>query len=129
MNLVVRIGLAELAFGAMMGWTVAANFLAPQVLKRIGVRNGRRLLQAHLDYIMMGILLSMMGILLIAVGLAVPGMPDWLAVVVVFGALLNPTLFLPMAFKENITSSPGFKAATFISFVAMSGGLVVVALQ
>lgn len=122
MNLVVRIGLAELAFGAMMGWTVAANFLAPQVLKRIGVRNGRRLLQAHLDYIMMGILL-------IAVGLAVPGMPDWLAVVVVFGALLNPTLFLPMAFKENITSSPGFKAATFISFVAMSGGLVVVALQ
>ncbi|GAB5903607.1 MULTISPECIES: hypothetical protein [Mycobacteroides] len=122
MNLIVRIGLAELAFGAMMGWTVAANFLAPQVLKRIGVTNGRRLLQAHLDYIMMGILL-------IAVGLAVPGMPGWLATVVVFGALLNPTLFLPMAFKENITSTPGFKAATFISFVAMSGGLVVVALQ
>lgn len=122
MNLIVRIGLAELAFGAMMGWTVAANFLAPQVLKRIGVTNGRRLLQAHLDYVMMGILL-------IAVGLAVPGMPGWLATVVVFGALLNPTLFLPMAFKENITSTPGFKAATFISFVAMSGGLVVVALQ
>ncbi|TDZ80477.1 hypothetical protein [Mycobacteroides salmoniphilum] len=122
MNLVVRIGLIELAFGAMMGWMVAANFLAPQVLKRIGVTNGRRLLQAHLDYIMMGILL-------IAVGLAVPGMPGWLATVVVFGALLNPTLFLPMAFKENITSTPGFKAATFISFVAMSGGLVVVALQ
>lgn len=122
MNLVVRIGLAELAFGAMMGWTVAANFLAPQVLKRIGVTNGRRLLQAHLDYIMMGILL-------IAVGLAIPGIPGWLATVVVFGALLNPTLFLPMAFKENITSTPGFKAATFISFVAMSGGLVVVALQ
>ncbi|MFD6197776.1 hypothetical protein ACFWE3_13835 [Mycobacteriaceae bacterium NPDC060252] len=122
MNLIVRIGLAELAFGAMMGWTVAANFLAPQVLKRIGVTNGRRLLQAHLDYIMMGILL-------IAVGLAVPGMPGWLAAVVVFGALLNPTLFLPMAFKENITSTLCFKAATFISFVAMSGGLVVVALQ
>ncbi|TDZ87400.1 hypothetical protein DE4585_00393 [Mycobacteroides salmoniphilum] len=122
MNLVVRIGLIELAFGAMMGWMVAANFLAPQVLKRIGVTNGRRLLQAHLDYIMMGILL-------IAVGLAVPGMPGWLATVVVFGALLNPTLFLPMVFKENITSTPGFKAATFISFVAMSGGLVVVALQ
>ncbi len=122
MNLVVRIGLAELAFGAMMGWMVAANFLAPHVLKRIGVTNGRRLLQAHLDYIMMGILL-------IAVGLAVPGMPGWLATVVVFGALLNPTLFLPMAFKENIASTPGFKAATFISFVAMSGGLVVVALQ
>ncbi|MFA4084846.1 hypothetical protein [Mycobacteroides salmoniphilum] len=122
MNLVVRIGLIELAFGAMMGWTVAANFLAPQLLKRIGVTNGRRFLQAHLDYIMMGILL-------IAVGLAVPGMPGWLTAIVVFGALLNPTLFLPMAFKENITSSTGFKAATFVSFVAMSGGLVVVALQ
>ncbi|AYM40572.1 hypothetical protein ABQE45_18585 [Mycobacteroides chelonae] len=122
MNLVVRIGLLELAFGAMMGWAVAANFLAPQLIKRIGVTNGRRFLQAHLDYIMMGILL-------IAVGLAVPGMPGWLAAVVVFGALLNPTLFLPMAFKENVTSTAVFKAVTFASFVATSGGLALVAVQ
>ncbi|MUM19599.1 hypothetical protein FZI91_21185 [Mycobacterium sp. CBMA271] len=122
MNFVVRAGLIELAFGALLGWAVAANFLAPQVIQRIGVVNGRRILQAHLDYIMMGILL-------IAVGLAVPDLPRWLAGVVVFGAVLNPTLFLPMAFKEDITSTLGFKVATFVSFVAMSGSLVLVAVQ
>jgi len=122
MSLVVRIGLAELALGALMGWLVAANFLAPQLLKRIGVTNGRRFLQAHLDYVIMGILL-------IAVGLAVPPLPGWLAAVVIYGALLNPTLFLPMAFKESVTSSVSFKAATFTSFVAMSGGLILVAVQ
>lgn len=122
MNLVVRLGLAELAFGALMGWVVAANFLAPQLLKRIGVTNGRRFLQAHLDYIIMGILL-------IAVGLAVPNLPGWLVAVLVYGTLLNPTLFLPMAFNANITSNAAFKAATFTSFVAMSGSLVLVAVQ
>lgn len=122
MNLVVRVGLAELAFGALMGWVVAANFLAPQLLKRIGVTNGRRFLQAHLDYIIMGILL-------IAVGLAVPNLPGWLVAVLVYGTLLNPTLFLPMAFNADITSNAAFKAATFTSFVAMSGSLVVVAVQ
>ncbi|OAT68351.1 hypothetical protein AWB85_08545 [Mycobacteroides immunogenum] len=122
MNLVVRAGLAELAFGALMGWVVAANFLAPQLLKRIGVTNGHRFLQAHLDYIIMGILL-------IAVGLAVPNLPGWLVAVLVYGTLLNPTLFLPMAFNANITSNAAFKAATFTSFVAMSGSLVLIAVQ
>ncbi|SKK20110.1 hypothetical protein [Mycobacteroides abscessus] len=122
MSIVVRIGLAELALGALLGWVVAANFLAPQLLRRAGVTNGRRFLQAHLDYIIMGILL-------IAVGLAVPDLPGWLAAVVVYGALLNPTLFLPMAFKQNVTSNTSFKVATFTSFAAMSGSLVLVAVQ
>ncbi|AMU19769.1 hypothetical protein [Mycobacteroides abscessus] len=122
MTIVVRIGLAELALGALLGWVVAANFLAPQLLRRAGVTNGRRFLQAHLDYIIMGILL-------IAVGLAVPDLPGWLAAVVAYGALLNPTLFLPMAFKQNVTSNTSFQVATFTSFVAMSGGLVLVAVQ
>ncbi|SHQ36391.1 Uncharacterised protein [Mycobacteroides abscessus subsp. bolletii] len=122
MTIVVRIGLAELALGALLGWVVAANFLAPQLLRKAGVTNGRRFLQAHLDYIIMGILL-------IAVGLAVPDLPGWLAAVVAYGALLNPTLFLPMAFKQNVTSNTSFQVATFTSFVAMSGGLVLVAVQ
>ncbi|WP_195166963.1 hypothetical protein [Mycobacteroides abscessus] len=122
MTIVVSIGLAELALGALLGWVVAANFLAPQLLRRAGVTNGRRFLQAHLDYIIMGILL-------IAVGLAVPDLPGWLAAVVAYGALLNPTLFLPMAFKQNVTSNTSFQVATFTSFVAMSGGLVLVAVQ
>ncbi|SLI64529.1 Uncharacterised protein [Mycobacteroides abscessus subsp. bolletii] len=122
MTIVVRIGLAELALGALLGWVVAANFLAPQLLRRAGVTNGRRFLQAHLDYIIMGILL-------IAAGLAVPDLPGWLAAVVAYGALLNPTLFLPMAFSQNVASNTSFQVATFTSFVAMSGGLVLVAVQ
>ena len=64
MSTIVRIGLLELAFGAMLGWVVAGNFIAPQLLRRAGVVHARRILQAHLDYVIMGIIL-------IAIGLAI----------------------------------------------------------
>ena len=117
MSVLVQIGLFELAFGALLGWAVAGNLLAPEVMKRVGIVSPRRIMQAHLDYIMMGVIL-------IAVGLAVPQLATWIAVLVVLGTLLNPTLFLPMAFNEKVTSTTAFKAVSLVSFVATSVGLV-----
>ncbi|MEH3133316.1 MAG: hypothetical protein PGN27_25455 [Mycolicibacterium neoaurum] len=117
MSVLVQIGLFELAFGALLGWAVAGNLLAPEAMKRLGIVSPRRIMQAHLDYIMMGVIL-------IAVGLAVPQLAAWVATLVVLGTLLNPTLFLPMAFNEKVTSTTTFKIVSLVSFVATSVGLV-----
>lgn len=122
MSTIVRIGLLELAFGALLGWVVAGNFIAPQVLRRAGIKHARRILQAHLDYVIMGIIL-------IAVGLAVPQLPTWIAAVVIYGTLMNPTLFLPLAFDEGLKSNLLYRVVTVSSFIATSVGLTLVAFQ
>ena len=117
MDVLTRIGLVELAFGAMLGWAVAATMITPQLVERAGVRKPRRILQAHLDYVIMGIIL-------IAVGLAVPGLPAWLAAVIVVGTWMNPTLFVPLAFSPRAATHTWFQVVSVLSFAATSGGLV-----
>ena len=78
MSSLVNIGLFELAFGALLGWLITLRLESPETLRRFGVRQPRRLLQMHIDYVMMGLIL-------IAVGLAVPDLPTWIAVPLVFG--------------------------------------------
>lgn len=117
MSVLVQIGLFELAFGALLGWAVAGNLLAPELIKRIGIVNPRRIMQAHLDFIMMGVIL-------IAVGLALPALATWIAVLVIIGTLLNPALFLPMAFSDTVAGTRGFQVVSIVSFVATSVGLV-----
>ncbi|WP_018334109.1 hypothetical protein [Actinomycetospora chiangmaiensis] len=117
MDVLTRIGLVELAFGAVLGWAVAATMITPQLVERAGVRKPRRILQAHLDYVIMGIIL-------IAVGLAVPGLPTWLTVAIVIGTWLNPTLFLPLARFPRAATRTWFQALSVVSFTLTSGGLV-----
>ena len=117
MDVLTRIGLVELAFGAVLGWAVAATMITPQLVERAGVRKPRRILQAHLDYVIMGIIL-------IAVGLAVPGLPTWLTVAIVIGTWLNPTLFLPLAFAPRAATRTWFQVLSTVSFTLTSGGLV-----
>jgi hypothetical protein len=116
-DVLTRIGLVELAFGAVLGWAVAATMITPQLVERAGVRKPRRILQAHLDYVIMGIIL-------IAVGLAVPGLPTWLTVAIVIGTWLNPTLFLPLAFAPRAATRTWFQVLSVVSFTLTSGGLV-----
>lgn len=119
-DVVAKVGLVELAFGAVLGWVVALQMTAPAVVERLGVRTPRRILQAHLDYVIMGVIL-------IAVGLAVPGLPGWLATVLVVGTWVNPTLFWPLAFSSRVATRPWFQIVGVLSFAATSGGLVGVA--
>jgi hydroxylaminobenzene mutase len=116
-DVLTRIGLVELALGAVLGWAVAASMIRPAWVERVGVRKPRRILQAHLDYVIMGIIL-------IAVGLAVPGMPVWLVVVIVVGTWVNPTLFVPLAFSPRAATRAWFQITSLVSFTATSGGPV-----
>ncbi|WP_395306860.1 hypothetical protein V4U86_15485 [Mycobacterium sp. AMU20-3851] len=120
MSVLVRVGLVELAFGALLGWAMVGNLAAPQLMTRIGIISPRRILQAHLDYVMMGLIL-------IAVGLALPALASWIAVLVIGGTLLNPTLFLPLAFNERLAKTRGFQGVSAVSFLATSVGLVAAA--
>jgi hypothetical protein len=115
-----KIGLVEIAVAALLGWPLVIRLEKPEWLTKIGVRSPRRILQCHLDQIMMGLIL-------IAIGLAVRGLPTAIAVPVVFGTLMNPLLFLPQAFSDTVADTVAFKLVSVLSISATSGGLVAVA--
>src|SRR5205809_7241520 len=117
---VTQAGAVELAFGAVSGWLIALSVDKPEALKRRGVRAIPRLRQAHLDYIIMGVIL-------IAVGLAAPGLPTLWQVLLVTGAWVNPTLFIPLAFDPAAQQHPAYRSVTFASFTCMSTGAVAAA--
>ena len=118
---VTQAGALEIAFGALSGWLIALSVDQPEKLKRAGVRAIPRLRQAHLDYIIMGVIL-------IAVGLAAPGLPTLWQVLLVAGAWVNPTLFLPLAFSPDAQHRRPYRLVTLASFTAMSAGTVATAI-
>jgi hydroxylaminobenzene mutase len=117
---VVRIGLVELALGGLLGWAMVIRGERPERLQRIGVVAPARIRQVHLDYVMMGLIL-------IGVGLAVPDLPTAVAIYLVFGTLVNPFLFVPLAFDPEVEKRLWYRSLAGVSFLGVSGGLVVAA--
>lgn len=121
MDWVVRIGLAELALGALLGWAMVVRDEKPDWLRRIGVVAPHRIRQVHLDYVMMGLIL-------IGVGVAVPDLPAALAAYLVFGTVVNPFLFVPPAFSPEVQRRLWYRALAVVSFLGVSIGLVAAAI-
>ena len=117
MSLLIQVGLIELALGALLGWAVVIKTQKPEWLKRIGVVQPHRVLQVHLDYILMGLIA-------IAVGVVLPDIPDLAAYLLVFGTFVNPLLFVPLAFSKSVDEKPWFRVLSVISFTAISVALV-----
>jgi hypothetical protein len=120
MDWVVRIGLIELALGGLLGWAMVVRDERPEWLRRIGVVAPQRIRQVHLDYVMMGLIL-------IGVGLAVRDLPTAVAAALVFGTFVNPFLFVPLAFDPDAEKRLWYRALATVSFIAVSGSLVVAA--
>lgn len=120
MPFLVKFGLILLAVGAWTGWIVAAQLAMPEIFERLRIREPRRLLQLHIDYVLMGILV-------IAVGTVLPDLPVWVQVLIVIGTVLNPLLFLPMAFGPGAAQSLWFRLISVISFVCVTAGLTATA--
>lgn len=80
----------------------------------------QRIRQVHLDYVMMGLIL-------IGVGLAVPDLPTAIGVALVFGTLINPFLFVPLAFDPEVEGHVWYRVLAVVSFLGVSGGLVAAA--
>lgn len=122
MSWLVQAGAIELALGAVSGWGVAAAIDKPHWLTRIGVRAAPRLRQAHLDWILMGLIL-------VGIGLAAPDLPLAIALPLVFGAWVNATLFVPLAFAPDADQHPAYRTVTLVSFTAMSFGATAAAIH
>lgn len=120
MAFLVKFGLVLLAVGAWTGWIVAAQLAAPQIFERMRIREPRRLLQLHLDYVIMGVLV-------IAVGAVLPDLPVWVQALIVVGTVLNPLLFLPLAFGPRASESVWFRLISVLSFVSVTAGLTAAA--
>jgi hydroxylaminobenzene mutase len=119
---VTQIGGVELAVGALSGWVIALSVDAPERVRAAGVRAPHRLRQAHIDLIVMGV------ILLVA-GLAAPGLPAVWQALLVAGAWVNPLLFLPLAWSPDQQKRLPYRAVTLASFTAMSSGTVALAVH
>lgn len=121
MDWVIQIGLVELALGGLLGWAMVVRQERPELLRRIGIVAPQRIRQIHLDYVMMGLIL-------IGVGLAVPDLPTAIAAALVFGTVVNPFLFLPLAFEPDVDGRLWYRALAVVSFVCVSGGLLAAAI-
>ena len=116
MPLLATIGLWSLALGAVSGWLVAAMVDKPELLRRAGVKHAPRLRQAHLDWILMGLVL-------LAIHATVPDRPDWITALIAFGTVVNPLLFLPLAFSAEAKDGLAYRAVTLVSFMSLTVGL------
>lgn len=110
-------GALQLASAALIGWVIALDRADPERTKRLGVRVPRRLMQLHLDQVMMGLIL-------LAVGTAFPEIPDWIAVPLLIGTTVNPLLFLPLAFWPKLDERLGYRIVTVLSFLAATVAFV-----
>lgn len=120
-HVLLATALLSIALGALSGFAVLAAVDYPAKLRAIGVINPMRLRQAHLDWIIMGTVMAV-------TALAVPQLPSWAAALVLFGGVVNPLTFLPMAFSSRVDSTRAFRWVSFISFVSLTTGLVASAL-
>ena len=117
MNLLIQVGLIELAIAALLGWAVVIRSEKPEWIERIGIVQPHRILQIHLDYIMMGLIA-------IGVGLVLPDIPKLAAWLLAFGTFVNPLLFVPLAFSKEADGKLWYRLISVTSFASISVALV-----
>lgn len=110
-------GVLQLASAALVGWLIALDRAAPERVRQLGIRVPRRLMQLHLDQVLMGLIL-------LAVPTALGEIPRWCAWPLLVGTILNPLLFLPLAFAPRLDQNTAYRALTVGSFLAATVGFV-----
>ncbi|HEY7255999.1 MAG TPA: hypothetical protein VH476_04885 [Solirubrobacterales bacterium] len=95
MPLLVKLGICELAVGVLSGWAMIAIVERAEALKRLGVRQLGRIRQTHLDLLMQGTILTV-------VGVAVASVPTWIGILLVLGAYIAPLTLGVLAFRPEL---------------------------
>ena len=117
---VAQAGFLYLAFAALSGWLMVIVVDKPELLTRAGVRAPGRFRQAHIDWILMALIL-------IAVGVALPELGTAWQVMIVTSAIVNPAMFVPLAFAPEVKGRLWYRAIAIASFLSMSAGTVAAA--
>jgi hydroxylaminobenzene mutase len=120
MPLLSSLGLISLALAGLSGWLVLATMQQPRWFADRGVVAPMRFRQLHLDWVSMGLIL-------IAVDQVVPDRPAWITALLAFGLIVNPLLFVPLAWGREKSEQLTYRVVTGMSFVAASGGLTALA--
>jgi hypothetical protein len=109
MHFLARLGILEIAFSAV----IVPIFLFEPVQKIFpaGLRDRKQLLQAHLDYFFMGILLILAGTVL-------QPLPLWIVWPLVVGSLGNPTVFLVNSFTPQLPQKPLYRTLILLTCTA-----------
>jgi hypothetical protein len=104
-TLLVRLGVSEIAFSAVL----LPLFLTQAFGERIQnlVKDRKQLLQAHLDYFFMGILLILAGSVLQPI-------PGWIRIPLIVGSIGNPTIFFINAFAPQLPEKPLYRAVLLL---------------
>ncbi|MFW0785171.1 hypothetical protein AAFP35_11665 [Gordonia sp. CPCC 206044] len=113
-------GLTELAFGALTGWVYAAVKQQPDAVRNLGVRAPDRIRQWHLE-------LMMAGAFNVACGMAVPNVHPNAAKALIIGSWINPSAFLPLAFRPGIRDRLTYQLPVVAALVATSVGYTSIA--
>ena len=120
--LLTSLGLVSLALAGLSGWLVLVATEKPEWLRSRGIVAPRRFLQVHLDWVMMGLIL-------IAVDQAVPDRPAWITAALAFGLMVNPLLFIPLAWGPGAKERLPYQGVTVLSFLCVSVGLAALAIH
>lgn len=121
MPLLSSLGLISLALAGLSGWLVLATMQRPRWFADRGVVAPVRFRQVHLDWVSMGLIL-------IAIDQVVPQRPAWITALLAVGLIVNPLLFVPLAWGQKQSERPFYRVVTGISFTAASAGLTAVAI-
>lgn len=126
MPLLVKLGICELAVGVLSGWAMIALVEKPQELKRLGVRQLARIRQTHLDLLMQGTILAL-------VGVAVASVPTWIGILLVLGAYVAPLTLGVLAFypdwQKDSMAYRGLNTAVLTGFTVAWVALAVTVLS
>jgi len=115
----VASGTRQIAIGALSGWGLAALVSTPGLAAKLGIRDPKRLRQAHVDVIMMGGLVTAAGL--------VDDAPRWARTATRVGAWTNPLLFVPLAFKAESGATRAYQLASVASFTTTCAGWIGIA--
>lgn len=105
-------GTGQLAFAVLQGWPIAMH--GDGGLARRVFPDRKRLLQSHIDNLMMGTL---------QLALAAGTLPftNWILGLILAGAWLNPQFFLLMAIQgDKFRGGKALRAVTVASFAALT---------
>lgn len=116
-KILLAAGVLQLASAALLGWVIALDRADPERTKALGIKVPRRIMQLHLDQVMMGVIL-------LAIATAFPDVPGWIAVALLIGTTLNPLGFLPLAFFPKLDEGLPYRIGITGSFIAATIGFV-----
>jgi hypothetical protein len=119
-DVLLAAGVLSLASASLLGWVMALHRAKPDALEKLGIKAPHRVTQLHLDQVMMGLIL-------LAVATAFPDIPDPIAIPLLVGTIANPLGFVPMMFSPKSDETLVYRAVIGVSFIAMSGSLVALA--